>query len=113
MKSVFIADINKYVPTNDCYIMAQATIEKCCLLTGNGQDFVFNKRNEDKNVHDRVRGIVHINILNGYYDEAEDEHKITPAPILIYTLGPILKYGSDDFETNQQSDDKVKAEHVL
>lgn len=62
MKSVFIADINKYAPSNDCYIMAQATIEGLPLLTGNGKDFVFNNRNPNnsqrKNNHDRFKGII-------------------------------------------------------
>lgn len=112
MKAVFVADISKYVPTNDCYIMAQATIEGCSLLTGNGKDFIFNQRNEDRYAHDRVRGITQINIINGYYEEDKPGHYITPKPIMINTLAAILKY-EDNFETVEQNDNKVKADLIL
>ena len=112
MKKVFVADIKKYVPTNDCYIMAEATIENCPLLTSNGQDFIFNKRNSDKFNHERVKGIVEININNGYYKYDENGNKTTPKPVLIHTLTGILKY-EDYFEKIQQSDNFVKADAIL
>lgn len=112
MKSVFIADINKYVPTNDCYIMAQATIENCPLLTGNGKDFIFNQRNEDKYAHERVKGIIDINILNGYYKTNNIGNKITTKPVMINTIASILKY-ENCFESIEQSNDYIKADTIL
>ena len=116
MKSVFIADINKYAPSNDCYIMAQATIEGLPLLTGNGKDFVFNSRNPNnsqrKNNRDRVKGIIQVNILNGYYTEQEDGKKISSAPMLLYELAPILRQ-VDDFKTPEQSEDFIEANSIL
>lgn len=112
MKSVFVADINKYVPTNDCYIMAQATVEQCSLLTANGKDFIFNTRHTDnKAEHERVLGIVQINIQNGYYVDSDKGYQVAPKPVMIDTLAKILKY--DVFETTEQIDDKVKADLVL
>ncbi len=112
MKSVFIADINKYVPSNDCYIMAQATIEGLPLLTGNGKDFIFNKRNSNKEDHDRIRGITQINVLNGYYSINSKGFKVTSAPILMYDLGPILK-NARRLNTPEQTDDFVEASTIL
>lgn len=112
MKAVFVADINKYVPTNDCYIMAQATIEHCSLLTGNGKDFIFNQRHEDRYAHERVKGIAQVNILNGYFDEDSPGHYITPKPVMINTLAGILKY-DDEFLSIEQNEDKVKADLIL
>ena len=111
MKAVFIADINKYVPTNDCYIMAQATIENCSLLTGNGKDFIFNQRNDDKFAHERVRGIAQININHGYYHEDIPGHYITSKPIMIDTLAKIIK--NENFNTTEQKDEKIKANLIL
>ena len=110
MKSVFVADINKYVPTNDCYIMAQATIENCFLLTSNGQDFIFDKRNEDKSENDRVKGIARINILNGYCEETAEGSYSAPRPLTISNVLGMLKY---DEEFTEQVDDKVKADTIL
>lgn len=90
MKLVFIADINKSVPTNDCYIMAQATIEGISLITANGKDFIFNKRNASLE-HDRSRGIAIINEQYGYYDKNSKNKNLSPKPFHIYTLGPMIK----------------------
>ena len=98
MKSVFVAAINQYVPTNDCFIMAQATIEGLPLLTGNGQDFIFNVKNENRNEHDRVKGITRINIINGYSKTNSKGFEVTSAPILIFDLVPILK-NARNFQT--------------
>lgn len=112
MKKVYVADIKKYVPTNDCYIMAQATVEQCPLLTGNGQDYVFNKRSDPYYYNSRVKGIVYVNINNGYFTENANGDKKTTSPILIHTLGPILKNLSL-YETMEQIDDKVKGDLIL
>lgn len=112
MKSLFIADINKYVPSNDCYIMAQATIEGLPLLTGNGKDFIFNKRNSNRENHDRVKGIAQINISNGYYSINAKGNKSTSAPILMYELGPMLKK-INAFNVPEQADDFIEANNLL
>ena len=116
MKSVFIADINKYAPSNDCYIMAQATVEGLPLLTGNGKDFVFNNRNPNnsqrKNNHDRVKGIVQVNILNKYFTMQENDKKIASAPMLLYELAPILRQ-VNEFRTPEQSNDFIEAMDIL
>ena len=112
MKAMFVADVNKYVPTNDCYIMAQATVEHCSLLTGNGKDFIFNQRDEDKSNHNRVRGIAQINILNGYFSEETPGHFVTSKPVMINTLAAILKY-DETFETIEQTNNYIKADTIL
>jgi len=112
MKAMFVADINKYVPTNDCYIMAQATVEHCSLLTGNGKDFIFNKRDEDRYSHTRVRGIAQVNILHGYFSEETPGHYVTSKPLMINTIAAILKY-EDTFETIEQKNNYVKADTIL
>lgn len=112
MQKVFIADINKYVPTNDCYIMAQATIENCPLLTANGKDFIFNEKYVDKYNHERVKGIIEINIANGYYKTDRNGNKITTKPIMINTIASILKY-ENCFDIIDQSNEFVKAETIL
>lgn len=112
MKSVFVADINKYVPTNDCYIMAQATVENCSLLTNNGKDFIFDKRDEDKYNHVRVKGIAEINIKNGYFTETSPGHYVTPKPIMLKTIAASIKY-DDSFETVDQTNNYIKADLIL
>lgn len=112
MKSIFVAAINQYVPTNDCFIMAQATIEGLPLLTGNGQDFVFNVKNENKDEHDRVKGIAHINIVNGYSTTNNKGFEVTSAPILIFDLVPLLR-NAKNFNTPKQSEDLIKADTLL
>ena len=112
MKKEFVADINKYVPSNDCFIMAQATIENCPLLTGNGKDFIFNEKSADKYNHERVKGIVEINIANGYNYQDEKGHNTTPKPIKINTLAGLLKY-EDYFMDLNQKDDYEKASTIL
>lgn len=112
MKSMFVADINKYVPTNDCYIMAQATIEGLPLLTGNGQDFVFNIKNENKNEHDRVKGITNVNKIYGYSKTDKKGFEVTSAPILLFHLIPLLR-NFKNFKTPEHSDDLIKADSLL
>ena len=110
MKSVFVADIHKVVPTNDAYIMAQATVEQCCLLTGNKRDFIFDeKQGEDNNA--RVIGIRRINKEHGYYEE--NEYGIGVAqPITINKLAGSLKR-DERFGIFIQTDDKVPGKTIL
>ena len=115
MQLLFVADINKSVPTNDCYIMAQATIEQCCLLTGNGKHFVFNERTSKYREHERVLGIVQINISMGYSEPHEKSGSLmAPKPMLLHDLMPILiNRGLDSWFTLAIDDDKIKASELL
>ena len=110
MKSVFVADINKYVPTNDCFIMAQATILNCCLVTSNRQDFIYNKRSEDRFENERAKGIARINILNGYCQEDANGYYSTPRPISLNSLMGMIKY---DTEFLSPAEDLVKGDQIL
>lgn len=70
----------KSAPSDDAYIMAEATIANCLLITGNGQHFIFRKNNKD-DTNSRTTGIVAINKKNGYYQEI-DEASVVPKAVL-------------------------------
>ena len=110
MKFVFIADINKNVPTNDTYIMAQATVEGCCVLTGNKKDFIFDKRQNCDN-KDRLDGICRINKLFGYCEEVGDK-VYTSKPITLVEINKKLKINGK-FGILNQNDDKIKGRTIL
>lgn len=87
MKKVFNAANNSFSPTNDCFIMAQATIEGIPLITANGKDFIFDEKSGTID-HTRTRGITIINIAKGYSDQITFN---TAKPLHIHTIGPMLK----------------------
>jgi len=89
MKKVFNAASNKSSPTNDCFIMAQATIEGISLITANGRDFIFDEKAGNEN-HDRAKGIMNVNIAKGYYASKQGNFN-TSRPFHIKTIGPMLK----------------------
>lgn len=89
MKKVFNATSGAFAPTNDCYIMAQATIEGISLITANGRDFIFDDKLGKEN-HDRAKGIMNVNISKGYYTSKQDGFT-TSRPFHIQTIGPMLK----------------------
>ena len=89
MKKIFNAESGKSSPTNDCYIMAQATMEGISLITANGRDFIFDEKNGKEN-HDRAKGIMSINIARGYYKTSQGKFN-TSRPFHIHTIGPMLK----------------------
>ena len=89
MKKVFNAAYNQSSPTNDCFIMAQATIEGIPLITANGKDFIFDDKIGTEN-HDRAKGITSINISKGYYSSKGGKF-YTARPFHINTIGPMLK----------------------
>jgi len=89
MKKVFHADENKHAPSNDCYIMAQATIEGICLITANGQDFIFDDKSNIEN-HFRSMGIINVNMIKGYCSGDVKKYGI-PRPYHIETIGPMIK----------------------
>lgn len=109
MKKVFSAHFDGYIPTNDCYIMAEATIDNCLLLTDNGKDFIFDIKEEPKfdretgkqiKTKSRTTGIVDINIANGYYTTSVDGSKIVPKPVGIDLLANVIRErGIERFET--------------
>ena len=114
MKFVFIADINQRVPTNDAYAMAQATVEGRCFITGNGQDFIFNKRNNSDKYHNsRVKGITNINLSKGYYTETNTGSYMTPKPIHIHVFGAMIKNDGEDIVLPAQSGKIIKANLII
>ena len=89
MKKVFNAANGTFSPTNDCFIMAQATIEGICLITANGKDFIFDEKIGKEN-HDRAKVIMSINMSKGYY-KSNSGNFSTTRPFHIQTIGPMLK----------------------
>ncbi len=89
MKKVFNAESGKSSPTNDCYIMAQATLEGISLITANGRDFIFDEKAGKENKF-RAKGIMNINIARGYYSSKQGNFN-TSRPFHIQTIGPMLK----------------------
>lgn len=110
MKFVYVADIKKYVPTNDAYIMAQATVEDCCLLTGNKQDFIFNKKDGIGN-RSRLIGICRINEMFGYYETRADGVFMSKPLTLSKMMG--LLRSKEEFGIMNQSQDKVQGGMTL
>ncbi len=118
MKVEYLEHLQTYVPTNDCYIMAESTVDNCTLLTGNGKDFIFDIK-DDKEFYNpttrkfvkkksRTLGIVDVNIKNGYYSTGEDDNKIVPKPIDIDTLARnIQRYGVDNFELPEVNEEDI------
>ena len=89
MKMIFHTDENKHAPSNDCYIMAQASIEGISLITANGKDFIFDDKSNSEN-HYRTNGIININISKGYYSTAQSNRLLVSRPFHIRTIGPLL-----------------------
>ncbi len=113
MKATYNAFAKSYVPTNDAYIMAEASIEGAMVLTANKKDFIENVRTRSK--HDRSAGIVQINIQNGYCEKAVgSDFIIVPKPITIGTIGPIISNDFEHFTANYVDDNtKIKADRIL
>ena len=105
MKTVYCADCKRYTPVNDAYVMANAAVEGCCVLTANKQDFIFNKKQPLGN-KDRLDGICRINQLYGYC-ERNEKGVFTPKPITINLLMGKLK-GDGKFGMMQQPGEKIK-----
>lgn len=81
MERIFVSAIDKYVPSNDCYIMACATLDNCCLLTNNLADYVFDNHSGDINNHRRADGIRVINSKFGFKKMINDHVHFIPQPI--------------------------------
>ncbi len=107
MKKVYMAAVGQEVPTNDSFIMAWSTMERCCLLTGNKKDFIFNEKQDSWN-KDRLQGICRVNHLMGYYAE-ENGNVYTPKPITVPILAGALK-NKDNFKLFDQSENEEMVE---
>lgn len=110
MKTVYNADCKRYTPVNDAYVMSNAAVEGCCVLTANKQDFIFNKKQPLGN-KDRLDGICRINQLYGYC-ERNEKGVFTPKPITINLLMGKLK-GDGKFGLLQQNGEKIKGSEFL
>ena len=109
MQKVYYAIIDSYGPTNDAFIMAEATVENAILLTLNAEHFIFDKRkvgNEKSNDQSRKIGIVQINKNLNYCDE--NQH-LTSKPLSMSEFEHIVfKYGTNEFY-DANDDTKIKA----
>ena len=86
MERIFVSAIDKYVPSNDCYIMACATVDYCCLLTNNFADYVFDTHSGDLNNHRRADGIRNINTKFGFKKNVCEHVHFIPQPISLSKL---------------------------
>ena len=105
------ASLKRKVASNDAYIVAESTIENACLITNNSKHIIYNERN-DNDSNSRVKGIVSINIAEGYYQTIEDGVSIiTPRPYALHIIGPMLK--NIEAFSSVKTNDKVKADNIL
>lgn len=110
-------EVNKnfWVPSNDAYVLAEASYYGACLITENAKDFLFRpeKGKEKKAYRDyeneRVKGVVSINEKYGYYQPNTTNifkgKNIVPHPYSVETLGKIIAYHEDN-AIFSSSDDK-------
>lgn len=112
MKSKYSSSAKKYTPVNDAFGMAYATIEGRCFLTANGKDLIFDEKNINPN-HDRSRGVVAINILNGYYKTQPDGSFIVPKPIHLHDFGAIIKNDINNLVVSSSFRKMIRADQIL
>ena len=94
--------------------MAQATVEGRCFITGNGQDFIFNKSMLSDKFHNaRYKGIITINFSKGYYTESEEGSYNVPKPIHINTFGAMIKNGANGIKVPENPGKIVKADLLI
>lgn len=119
MKKVFVAELGKAIPTNDCFIMAQATVENCALITANGKDFIFDvhkKRTSSfgENTDSRTVGIIQKNIQYGYGEQNAEGKIVVPRPYHIKLFGAILKNDIEDIDiTTPVDSDFIEAVNLM
>lgn len=100
MSSKYSAAKRDLSPTNDAYIMAEATIYGACVLTENLKDYIHMEEKHEKGrtilVGDNKRalGIMELNKMNGYEIEYDENFKTIPKPWAADNLGRFL----DDLE---------------
>lgn len=97
MKSTYSEYCGSYVPENDAYIMAQATVAGCyCLLTNNARDYLFNEKIDDETQKSRKSAIIDINRELGYGTYSRDGKMfLTTKPVTITSLIKTLEKYSD------------------
>lgn len=110
-------------PSNDAYIMAEATIYNAILLTENGKHLCYREKpyriDDSDNVKNdmyaketsktpRAKGIMDINIQMGYCQTIDDDggrrYKVSQ-PYTIAAIGPILRYFNDPERFPNSNDD--------
>lgn len=95
-------------PSNDAYIMAEATREFATLLTMNGQDFVYVKDGAPGN-NDRKRGIMDINVRLRYIKTVNGKG-LVPEPFTLERFCPLVRYIESGAKLLFSEDaDKVRA----
>ena len=67
MNISYNAFLRRYIPCEDAYVMAEATVVGCTLITLNGKDFVYDNSVELHNM--RTVGIIDINKRKGFVQE--------------------------------------------
>lgn len=88
MMKKYVACLNQYLPSNDAYIMAEATIGNCYLLTNNSKDFISVGTNVKD--HTRLDGIKCINKQFKFH-KIRDGKIFIPQPINLTALVKYLK----------------------
>jgi hypothetical protein len=94
-----------WVPTNDAYVMAEATYYGACLITENAKDLLFRPNKKQKQPYssyenERVKGIVEINQKYGYYQPNTttffgNKGNLVPRPFSVENIGKIITYRED------------------
>lgn len=88
MNKEYIAADDEFKPSNDAFIMAEATIGNCLLLTNNFKHFIsFSEAEYD---HRRADGIKCIN-KQFKFDKIKGNKVFTPQPLTLKTLVKFLK----------------------
>lgn len=90
MDREYIAAFDKVVPSNDCFIMADATVNYSFLLTNNLQHFIYDKSSKDPNDHRRIDGIRAINVKKGYKRKGTNGDFI-PQPMVLQKMVRFLR----------------------
>jgi len=99
MNRQYVAAINKVVPTNDCYIMADATVNYSFLLTNNLQDYIYDKTSSNPQDHRRIDGIRAINVQHGYKRKGVNGDFI-PQPMVIKKFVRYMRNYSEKSKDN-------------
>lgn len=112
MQKTYSAEMNAFLPPTDAHIMGQATVGGRCFITANSQHFIYNKKSSNTS-NDRSRGIVQININNGYYSTDDRGNMLVPKPISISNFGYIIKNGVDNLFVTESDEKIIKADVLL
>ena len=93
MSIKYNADKGELAPSNDAYVMAEATVFGACVLTENKKDFINMEQEESTSAYGnnkRALGIIELNKIFGY-EVAYDEHfRTVSKPWAVDHLGKFL-----------------------